>query len=56
VSQLDDDRIQQVADSFLKTTQTPDIMSSQCRGGGGSTQGQAPGCSDMAEADMIATE
>lgn len=47
----------QLADELLASGsgRQPEIMSSKCHGGGGGTTGSSPGCSDIAEADDVAS-
>ena len=46
--------VNQLAEEFIQSGETPDLMNSKCNGGGGSTTGQAPGCNDMSDADHMA--
>jgi hypothetical protein len=43
-----------LAEDLVRSGEIPDLMNSKCNGGGGGTQGQAPGCSDISDADRVA--
>jgi len=46
--------LRKLQEELLDGARDPDVMSSECYGGGGGTQSAAPGCSDIADVDEVA--